>query len=257
MVRLQLDVDGLGCNEIVSALAAAGLLSLDSHENVSFSHASYFDYFFALLLHHSMLRWQAKYLARVNLIYAYNINLFLVPMLLERPGAATPAETEVPRQLRAGAGTVGNGLLTRTISRRDFAAFARATGWRRETGFGDWRTVHASDGTTASSDGTLPEPGPDALVMHPSREFDDSPAGQLSWYDAMQFAIWAGGRLPTFSELASSPYAAASEREWTSGWHDEDHALIAVRDGNGDSIGFNPDFRAAAIGFRVLLPAAG
>ena len=258
MVRLKLDVNGLGCNEIVSALAAAGLLSLDSHENVSFSHASYFDYFFALLLYRSMMQWQAKYLARVNLIYAYHINLFLVPMLLERAGDATPAETDILRQLRTEATAVGSGLLTRTISRRDFATFARATGWRRDTGFGDWRTFHALDGTTASSDGTLPEPGPDALVMNSSREFDSSPAAPLSWYDAMQFAIWAGGRLPTLSEIASSPQAAGCAREWTSDWYHEDQALVAVRgEGNADNLGFNPDFRAASIGFRVMLHATG
>ena len=253
MERVSAEVPGGTCEQVVSALVSAGILAIDARENLSFTHAMFFDYFFAVFLNRTLAAWQSDVLARVNLIYAYNINRFLVPMLIDRAHSrsawkASPAQAA----LVSGGVRTARGILPRVIRRADAAPFVRDTGWRKQTGFGMWTTFEAPDGTAASSDGSLPDEGASTIDGWLRQA---GAATNLSWYDAMQFAIWAGGSLPTSAELRGASSGDGVESQWTSDWYDEAHSMIAVwSPALRATAGFNPDFRSHRIGFRIVIP---
>jgi len=250
MERVSVDVPGATCEQIVSALVSVGILVIDAREHLSFAHATFFDYFFAAQVSRTLASWQSNVLAGINLIYAYNINRFLVPMLIER--ALAPRTLKVDPSLLAGGLRTAGCILTRVIRRADFASFVQDTGWRKQTGFGLWTTFEAPDGTTASSDGSLPERSASTMDGWLRQA---GAATNLSWYDAMQFAIWAGGFLPTSAELRAADAGGGVESEWTSDWFDEARSLMSVwAPATREAAGFNPDFRSHRIGFRIVVP---
>jgi hypothetical protein len=238
--------------DVINGLVASGLLTINASESISFSHVSFFEFFFARLLFEELSSWQAKHLSRSNLIYSYNINRFLVPMILHAPPIELTARARSRvKLLQETAVNTGNILLTRPIRRNDFTDFVEDTGWRRETGFGHWSTFTDRTGNLTASDGTI---SPEQDYMPFSSATDDTFAVSLSWYDAFQFARWLGGVLPDQMALSLFVNDRSPEFEWTSSWSSEPESLIAVRNTREGSIhGVNPDVRSSKIGFRVQL----
>lgn len=254
MERVAIDISGGTCEQIVSALVAVRVLTIDARENITFAHAMFFEYFYAAYVGRTMSLWQSDVLASINLIYAYTINRFLVPMVLDRVHVSVPGpDPLVTNALTAGAVRIPGGILTRAIRRSEVARFVRDTGWREKTGFGAWRTLEAPDGTTGSSDGSLPERGSPTIETWMSDE--QAAATSLSWYDAMQFALWAGGSLPNIDEVRAAKAEDDIEAEWTASWLNEEQSLLSVwKPTLNETAGYNPDFRSRRIGFRVVLP---
>ena len=253
----EIRIDGISGTQkldVINGLVATGLISLDARELIAFTHASLFEFFFARLLNEELSVWDAKHLSRSNLIYSYNVNRFLVPMLLRNTKLdLTPAALDVRRRLENDSVHAGNAFITRPIRESDFVAFAEDTGWRRDTGFGQWLELSAPDGTVASSDDrVMPEPNVVALASW--SKCAEVAAVSLSWYDAHQFARWIGGQLPFTAQLSQATNARAPEMEWTSDWLDESQALISVIAGvSGEPVGVNPDVRSSRIGFRISM----
>jgi hypothetical protein len=240
--------------DIINALIASRLLALSANESVSFSHISFYEFFFAKLLLSELSEWDATHLSRSNLIYSYNVNCFLIPMLLEIAPRTnlTPSAAGIRKQLERDHGDTSESFLTPAITQAQFREFVADTGWRRDTGFGQWMTFTDSSGNINASDGTI-VPERHYLSLSPRPHDDGRFAVSLSWYDAFQFARWIGGTLPAFSEL-SSVDREPPEYEWTSSWSNEPESLIAVRSRSGGSKhGVNPDVRSSSIGFRVKI----
>lgn len=254
MERVAVDISGGTREQIVSALVAVRVLTIDARENLSFAHATFFEYFYAAYVGRTLSLWQSDVLAGINLIYAHTINRFLVPMVLERVHVPVPrADPLITTALTAGAVRIPGGILTRAIRRSEVARFVRDTGWRENTGFGAWRTFEAPDGTTGSSDGSFPEWGAPTIEAWMCDE--EAAATSLSWYDAMQFALWAGGSLPNIDEVRAVKADDDIEAEWTASWLNEEQSLISVwKSTLNETAGYNPDFRSRGIGFRVVLP---
>ena len=238
--------------DVINGLVASGLLTINASESISFSHVSFFEFFFARLLFEELSSWHAQHLSRSNLIYSYNVNRFLVPMILHAPPIELTARARSSvKRLRETAVNTGNILLTIPIRRNDFTDFVEDTGWRRETGFGHWSTFTDRTGNLTASDGTI---SPEQDYMTFSGVTDDTFAVSLSWYDAFQFARWLGGVLPDQMALSLVVNDRSPEFEWTSSWSSEPESLIAVRNTREGSIhGVNPDVRSSKIGFRVQL----
>jgi hypothetical protein len=236
--------------DVINSLVAAGLLALDSRELISFSHQSFFDFFFARLLHQDFLDWEAQHLARVNLIYWYNVNRFLIPMLLQDSRRSLSQQAaEVRRKLERGATRADGQVITKPIPTDAFRTFVHDTGWRQDTGFGHWLVYAAPDQTEATSDPVIQ---PEIESIFDRQSARKEPAVSLSWYDAHQFASWVGGRLPFKAELQNHPANAKLEREWTADWFDELHGLVSVVSFvDSKPCGVNPDVRSAKIGFRI------
>lgn len=238
--------------DIINGLVASGLLALNSREYISFSHVSFFEYFFARLIFAELTRWNAQHLSRSNLIYLYNTNRFLVPMLLQVPAQAlTPNARQLRKRLRQNAVATDGGWLSEPIRQKDFLDFSRDTGWRLATGYGLWSNFDGPLGDSGASDGTIVPEQDDIFQRAPYLQ-DDSLAVSLSWYDAYQFARWLGGTLPASSTEVSPAHGTRPEFEWTSDWFSETESLMAVRDlAEGKIYGVNPDIRSTKIGFRV------
>jgi len=238
--------------DIINALVAAGLLVLDSRERISFVHASFFEFFFAKLIFEEFLFWNAKHLARTDLIYSYNVNRFLVPMLLNAPGRELSERAQDTRQLlQQSSVSIGSSFLSKPILKTQFVEFLDDTGWRRHTGFGQWVMFTDSAGKHRASDGTI-LPEREHISTDKRASTIDTVATSLSWYDAFQFARWVGGSLPDDIPPGPLPETASPELEWTSTWFSESDGLIIVRDSNErKSHGVNPDVRSSKIGFRV------
>jgi hypothetical protein len=238
--------------DIINGLVASGLLTIDSNESISFSHVSLFEFFFARMLFKELLSWNAEYLARSNLIYLYNVNRILVPMLLNAESAQLTDEARRTReQLQQGAIETETGWLTQPILRTDFTTFVVSTGWRLHTGFGHWTSFVGPSGSFDASDGSIiPEQRNFFSPKH--SEVQNRFAVWLSWYDAYQFARWVAGSLPTSARVPPVDSSSAPELEWTSTWIDESQSLICARDiKDGSEHGVNPDVRSSRIGFRI------
>jgi formylglycine-generating enzyme required for sulfatase activity len=85
----------------------------------------------------------------------------------------------------------------------------------------------------------------------------DQPVRGVSWYDAVVFCLFSGGRLPTKQELtALSSTEKQGVWEWSQSWYSEEMAHIAVarqiEAGEVEFIGVNPDLRLPEIGFRII-----
>jgi hypothetical protein len=238
--------------DIINGLVASRLLVLNSREYISFSHVSFFEYFFARLLQAELMRWNADHLSRSNLVYLYNTNRFLVPMLLQAPAEAlTSKARQVRRRLRHNAVAIEGGWLSEPILQRDFLDFSQDTGWRLQTGFGHWTNFSGPLGELSASDGTI-TPEQDHIFQRARYLQGSSRATSLSWYDAYQFARWLGGTLPATATKVLVANGTTPEFEWTSDWFSETESLMAVRDlSEGKTYGVNPDIRSTKIGFRV------
>ena len=238
--------------DIINGLVDSGLLTIDAREFISFAHMSLFEFFFARLLFEEFSSWNATHLSRSNLIYSYNVNRLLIPMLLDsEPEPLTPLAALDRKELEQNAVVLKECVLSSPILRRHFIDFVNDTGWRRDTGFGQWLTFTDPSGALNASDGTIdPELHAISLAGPPDEDY----AVSLSWYDAYQFARWIGASLPSYMEIPSEATADSPTYEWTSSWFKESESLILVRRAsNNDKHGVNPDVRSSEIGFRVRL----
>lgn len=236
---------------LINSLITMGVFALDTNEKLTFGHESLFDYFFARLLEHEMSAWDATHLAKSNLIYNYNVNRFLVPMLLRRSSAEFNATAQRVRQdLFTVAGTSVGNVTSGPVTRGHFKLFAECTGWRRTTGFGYWLEMAAPDGTTATS-GEIHFDGATPLT---SSERPEQPVSGVSWYDAQQFAWWVRAKIPSAQDCPPLPGTLL----WTCDWHDESAALMRLISENTDhGPAANPDVRSSNIGFRLRIDAMG
>jgi hypothetical protein len=228
---------------LLNALVSAGVLALDARERVTFGHESMFDYFFARLLERELSSWDATHLARSNLIYHYNVNRFLVPMLLRRPARVETAARSLRDELFPE--TASSTTAAPLVTRRQFDTFMTRSRCRSGVGFGHWGIVTARDGNLPIAGKT----GFDGQTHTNRLGQGDEPASGISWYDAQQFAWWDGARTPSAEDCDPMPHMY----QWTSEWHDESKALIRLVGPNADQRpAANPDVRSSDIGFRVI-----
>jgi NACHT domain/Sulfatase-modifying factor enzyme 1 len=220
-----------------------------------FKHFSIFEYLIARVLLRQITGYSAALLSRINLVYMYNINRFLIPSLFK----SASETTSTMRELFIKDSATRGGCCSAEV----FTRFVRDTHWRKHEGYGSWTIKKAQDGTS-------PYLGEDQ-DLQASLELDTSswrtvpllgnpefPVTGISWYDAFQCCRWAGGRLPTAEELASGPSADSDTPiyEWSSSWMDERTSRIAVvrtsGQPRGSKQGVNPDMRSSLIGFRIV-----
>lgn len=228
-------------SEIDVALAHAGVIRSAERGRARFLHYSLQEYFVALAIFRTLARYDARYLARLNLIHGYNINRFLVPMMVALWNEASAME---PNDATAH------------VSAAEFQEFSRSTRWRDGVGYGRWLVLEAADGTkpfgTASAELMASEIIGDARPPHiqdPSRAVTG-----ISWYDAAQCCRWKGGRLPTLEEATRiRKEENGAFADWTSAWFDEARSQIAVVLPSGVVAGMNPDLRSNTLTFRCCL----
>jgi len=253
--------------DIDSHLVELGILRMTSG-HIEFRHYSLHEYFIARALAHQLSKYSAFLLHRLNLIYMYNINRFLVPILAKQNEVRWPNKNPSSRCLNVDGSwkllTAADGkrVLAHSVTCNQWLSFLKGTNWRAE-GFGLWTTKTAPDGTQ-------PFEGKDILLeksleldsmawAEPNLDEAECSITSISWYDAFQFCRWVGGRLPTSEEVMRFRYDGKTEatHEWTSTWLDERKSLMAVGklaapDAKCELQGVNPDMRSELIGFRVV-----
>jgi hypothetical protein len=236
----------------------AGLLQRIGFNRLTFRHFSIFEYFIACVLDRQLAEYSATLLSRLNLVYMYNVNRFLIPLLLG--GAGRRGRRPTATRLNSMDEFLG---LDGRVSTKGFRQFIDETHWRGRDGYGIWTIKTAEDGTT-------PFEGEDhnlkvSLELDSSRwsamtslSNTEGPVTGVSWYDAFQCCRWAGGRLPTAEELAcvSTDDCSGVMYEWSSSWTDERSSRIAVVRTSGQlqrtAQGLNPDMRSQLVGFRIV-----
>ncbi|MEU0882282.1 NACHT domain-containing protein [Lentzea sp. NPDC005914] len=230
MRRNVADVLGRQPSEADQMLLDSGILShLDGRAD--FRHYSLFEYFLACALHRDMCTYSSHLLSRINLIYMYNVNRFLVPMLM-----------------RDEVSVAGRGEL---VSCREYSMFMAETGWRRE-GYGIWPSMDAPNGKRASTAGHPLDLGLNDRGVYTAADRDgDVPITGVSWYDAHVYCRHRGMRLPSSDELAASTDLRG---EWSATWHSEPDSQLAALMPEG-LVGLNPDLRLPALGFRAIGPS--
>ena len=232
----------------------AGILSRLHGGGYVFRHYSLLEYFFARALRREFIAYKSDLLSRVNLLQAYGINRFLVPMMLSDAAADHISLTAEDHSHSPSA----------LVSVKEFREFIKQTGWRRG-GYSRWGQMRAPDGTIAMS-----APGGRKEFMRYPRissfsdiEGTEGPATGICWYDAFQFCRWTGGRLPNYEELGEILRGAPhTYSEWSSSWCQEPASWIAVAWAVPDTEGYrtvkvemdgiNPDLRFPDLGFRVI-----
>lgn len=232
----------------------AGIVVKQSDGALAFRHYSLLEYFLARTLRREFASYRSDLLSRIDLLHAYGINRYLVPMLCALK--TIEGQSSIDRTIKE--------IRCSMVSVADFRRFIEETGWRK-AGFGLWLEMDAPDGTASMSFSHDSE--------HASMEFrvsnlssNDSasdPVTGINWYDAFQFCRWAQGRLPTYDELTNMLMAEShARREWSSSWSQERHSWIAVAalvpapSGSSEySVeleGLNPDLRLSNLSFRLV-----
>ena len=249
-------------------LVNAGILRDSQMEHYGFFHYSVFEYFLARVLARQMREYSANILARLNLVYMYNVNRFLIP-LLQREVELNQARqvTSVAKSLMESCPTInlenGISILQNGITAEQFSVFLRCSHWREGRGFGIWTVKSGPDGTQPffGNDETLQESLKLTSISSPAPSFEapQQPITCISWYDALQFCRWTGGRLPSSEELnlIRAKGRRCADHEWTSTWFKESQSLMSVLEmppiskESEREHGVNPDMRSRMVGFRV------
>ena len=239
--------------DLINALINANIFELDNQEKLRFTHHSFFEYSYALLLNHQLENFDAEFLTMSNLVYSYPVNRFLIPMLKDSLETKSNATSKLISRLQPHIECETGKILSRPVSFSEFRQFMIESGWRKLTGFGTWPTFVAEDGTKGFSSNF------DQIYISTDQKFEESelPITGVSWYDAYQFCKWVGGRLPTYEELikVSDFIGNEVETEWTSTWYDEIHSqMLVIKTNNMSKYGINPDIRSKTLSFRVIFP---
>jgi hypothetical protein len=234
---------------LVNALIAERVLTLDTQEHLYFAHESISEYFYARLLEREMLDWDAAHLSRAHLLYHYNVNRFLVPLLMRAPSHVISDDAaNVRAQLFEASSANDGATYSQPVTHAQFQLFMTQTQWRLRQGhgFGRWVPFELPNGIAP----TYGQVRFDGARPSGTSQLADMPVSGVSWYDAWQFARWVGCRLPpAAADLPPIP----GMLQWTSGWHDEAKALMTLQgDASRGMIAANPDVRSSEIGFRVL-----
>ena len=234
----------------------AGILIRTFDGGCRFRHYSLLEYFFACALYRELQSFNSDLLSRVDLLSGYGINRFLVPMLLSEMASA-----DEPSRAETASTPPGH-----MVSAEEFKRFMKETGWRN-SGFGRWPGFTAPDGTVSMSLAYGPDESREKILTSTFWHKGSGPATGVSFYDAIQFCRWSGGRLPTYKELRSNlTIQPHGYREWSCSWYRESAAWIAVarslpRKGNLENAqveeeGINPDLRLPDLGFRAVRPVS-
>ena len=202
----------------------------------------------ALALVNELFSYRDDLLSNTNLVQRYQINKIAIPKLRERMNAAPAKPT--------------GSSLGQVVTLAMYMEFDRNTRWQWKPGYRHQTDLTPADGTVALSGVTKEEreelkkaAGVDPRQVSPGAE---QAVRGISWYDAVVYCLFAGGRLPTKEELSKLPSSELVEDvwEWSQSWFSEEEAHIAVARGSQGSqrefIGVNPDLRLPQIGFRVI-----
>ena len=211
----------------------AGLI-VHTGSRTEFSHYTLWEYLFADKMRSQMVAWDSRILSRYDLVNGYNLNRFLVPMMLSE--LATRESPVKPR--------------LRVVSSDEYREFLRRRNWRKGTGYGYHpSSAFASDGTPSA---TFAVNRNETWSIHDDATHGAEVASAISWYDAAVFALHCNSLLPTSDQLRSlqrdGDYAF-----WGAEWYDEDRTHICGYDTKiGKLVGMNPDVRLPRTALAVF-----
>jgi hypothetical protein len=118
-------------------LVHAGILQGSGAGRGVFRHFSRVVYFVARVLENQLADFSAALLSRLNLVYMYNVNRFLIPLLLRESTKAVDSRPTSLEELGPNC----------RASVRGFLKFVEETHWRERQGYGVWTIKTAQDGT--------------------------------------------------------------------------------------------------------------
>ncbi|MDJ0840526.1 MAG: TIR domain-containing protein [Acidobacteriota bacterium] len=242
--------------EYLGIFLNAGVIKQRASGNLEFSHYSLFEFFIARSLATDLLRYNAEFIARLNLIGGYNINRFLIPMLRKKIKTQMPGEKTIRQKFLLKNGE--ERYISKPVTNQEFKNFLKETKWRNKIGYGIHPAFDSIDGISFSSivDDNLQPEGP----SQPRFDEENKPITTISWYDAYEYCRWVGGRLLKDEEAIFLRKLFGDDLKtyfWGWDWHDEVRSYIEVHNPiKGSKIGVNPDFRHSMISFCVSWPAS-
>jgi hypothetical protein len=218
-------------NKLHNRLVHAGLLLKTSGDQYIWAHFSIAEFFFANSLFSQIKSFNSATLARLDLIGAYNINRFVVPMCRRQLVVSKCVESVHP------------------VTVAQYNIFLKETGWRQMSGYGVHPSYVADDGTGFISGIKDLKPEPHA---QPTTKYLRMPICGISWYDAFAYCIWSGESLPDSTQFPYNSSLSLGLWYWCIDWNDERKAHISVAMYEPDSVrrlrgGINPDFRHSRI----------
>ena len=202
----------------------AGLLTRSGGRD-EFTHYTLWEYLFSSRVHEQMTNYDSQLLSRLDLVRGYNLNRFLVPMMLSllssNPQLAEP--------------------LLRVVRPTEYKDFLRHRRWRADTGYGIHPSITvAHDGTPSATFGF---DWKEVWSIHKSASHGTQVTSGVSWYDASVFALHAGALLPSMDQLRTLQ-ADGDYLFWGSQWCNEEIShMCALEAKTGRIVGINPDVR--------------
>lgn len=234
----------IGADPIMeSAAASIGVLTPTS-VGYNFRHYSLAEYFYAQALYREVRDFSSNLLGRSDLVYSFNVNRFLVPLLLADKSILNPDNSEV---------------FATWVTHGHFASFMKTSHWR-SGGFGLWTGLDGRDSTPplAGTELSLPRVAHAPFGLERPHIRKVGPVTAISWYDAQRYCHWVGGRLPTPWEAKQLLGETGKEiGTWTSTWYKEAGSLMATvfpKGARAQVSGVNPDLRLDGLGFIAVSP---
>lgn len=228
----------------IEVLEDIGLLLRGESTIFPFSHYSFYEYFLARAVVRELSSYNASLLSSMHLVRMYTINQFLVEQLIP----LTLKKENRNFRLRVPTQRINESeIMTSPINCPEFAKFLKVSGWR------EGGTLWGSSFDHSSEISPL-----EGLEI---KDFEwgipnitsSHAVTNISWYDALMFAKFVGGRLCTVDELRQIKRTNSQlSWEWSSEWLDYSRSLMSVVSEKSDMIGgANPDIRDSTISFRI------